>query len=433
MLCNQVYFTLRLADFLKENVKYLACDCNKKTVMYVLSDDCRPPTASEPDSFLDYSPAQYRNEYLARKHLVLIYQESAIVLGMSTFEYAFLPIAGAEHLKRWSRAYVQYVDSTGLFAPRQDQSHLTKSLVKAYFKYCHQIMNVSQIHFLATAKPSFLFAGSDLIDGKRPLPGAKLVNWWLSVVDDFGKSLQDKENQSQASDNEQLQVFVYSPTEEVHGSKRLGKLVEKLKGCRWVYGWPYESKALCTDQIPMFEDDPKWKHFEATVLDDDEILEQIERSEKKRPRIIIDDEEEESVPAKPVKLGKPRGIMSVRQFFEGLQIRPEFHGETSAFFVLKFQQRLRDAVADAPGATRKADLASFGIKMLGGLTFESEAAVRRSSQQIMGWMKLMGVEGVELQAIATDLRDGQAQALDAATSEPVHSVQGLIKRKVLAK
>ena len=45
----------------------------------------------------------------------------------------------------------------------------------------------------------------------------------------------------------------------------------------WIYGFPYAQGLPCVDQIPLFEDDPKWRHFEATILDDDEILEQVDR------------------------------------------------------------------------------------------------------------------------------------------------------------
>ena len=423
MLLSSNCAPISLLQYLNEQMDSLASDPTKgstessqKLNLFVLTDesDCETSKSNDITTFLNYTPKKFKDQFLARKHLILVYQGSQIVLGMSTFEYAFI-----YSRNNWSRAYIQYVDTTGLFTPRSNQSHVTKSLVKSYLSYCKDILNMESVHLLATAKPAFLFAGSEFNEGKRSLPAVKLINWWIGLLQDF------------TSNHNKSKVFVYSPVEEAEGSSRMKKRISTIPN--WTYGFPYASSLPCVDQIPLFEDDPKWRHFEATILDDDEILEQVDKKNKKRSKVLDEREVENQAPkSRPEIVCK----LSVKEFFQSIQIRPEFRSDPSTFFVIQFPKRIRDSPSDeSNSAPNKSDLASFGLKMLSGLTFESESVAKISSQKIYGWLKLMSVPSCEIKSVAVDkenLRNENMFNSKTENSEPakVNSLQSLIKKKI---
>lgn len=371
-----------------------------KLNLFVLTDEYEYETivSKEVTSFMDFTPKRFKDEFLARKHLILVYQGPQIVLGMTAFEYAFINTR-----TNYSRAYIQYVDTTGHFNPRSYQSHVTKSLAKSYLSYCRDILNMGSVHLLATSKPAFLFAGSEFIEEKRALPAVKLINWWIGLIQDF-TSNQNKTN-----------VFVYSPAEEADGSTRMKKRISTIPS--WTYGFPYASGLPCIDHIPLFEDDPKWRHFEATVLD-----EEVDTKNRKKPKISSE-----------VKKAEVICRMSVKDFFESIQIRPEFRSDPSAFFVIQFPKRIRDSSSDEPKCPlTKSDLATFGLKMLNGLTFESESLARSSSQKISGWLKLMSVSSFEIKSVILDKENlRNDNKIDNSEPKKVNSLQSLIKKKVV--
>jgi hypothetical protein len=409
---------LSLLEYLKRHVTALTRETEShpkpQLRLYVLTDEYGNDTETP-----NYSPKRFGNEFMARKNVILIYQKDQLVIGMTTFEYA-----SSSSSRKWTRSYIQYVDTTGLYSPRELQSHLTKSLVKAYMAYCADEMKLERIHLLGMGKPSLLFAGSENNAGKRALPPMKLVNWWLNLVNDFVKTLKTK-----------VKVMAYSPTEAADGSNRLMKRISSL-GPNWSYNLPYESVALdssCLDLIPLFEDDPKWRHFESTVL--------TGRNKKKiqGKRKHCETEEVEEI--------------SVRDFYESLQIRPEFRSDSCVFLVIVFDggvnsnnnrttntntnsNPIRDTIND-PCATctpSSTALASFATRMLGNLTFESELDALRSSKKVSSWLKLMGVGSFEISSIGvveeSEMKENSEGSLKDA--EVVNCLQGsLIKRKVL--
>ena len=415
MLTNTNCAPISLLQYLKEHVTSIAQDTaievsefSQKLRLFVLSDEYNSESSVSKNTatFFDYTPKRFKNEFLARKHLILVYQGSQIVLGMSAFEYAFINTS-----TNWSRAYIQYVDTTGLFSPRSNQSHVTKSIVKSYLSYCKDILNMESVHLLAAAKPAFLFAGSEFNEGKRALPAVKLINWWIGLIQDFT-----------STNNKTTKVFIYSPAEEAEGSSRMRKRISTISN--WTYGFPYASGLPCVDHIPLFEDDPKWRHFEATILDNDEISDQFDKKSKKRPK-ILDDEEGANQSEIVCK-------MSVKEFFQSIQIRPEFRSDPSAFFVIQFPKRFRDSSSDESKCPlSKSDLATFGLKMLSGLTFESESAAKVSSQKISGWLKLMSVPSFEIKSVILDKENlrNDCKINDSETAK-INSLQSLIRKKV---
>lgn len=433
---------MNLREFLQEHLTCISEAQAPKPHIYVLSDCYDVPTSETEASshghaaarFMNYTPKRFRDEFMARKHLILIYQGSSIVLGMTVFEYAHVPVVQSDVCTlRWSRAYIQYIDSTGLYASRQNQSHLTKSLVRAYVLYCARELKMDSLHLLATAKPAFLFAGSEFIEQKRALPAVKLVNWWLGVTERIVEedSLTDAE------------VFVFAPFEEATGSARMRKRISAMNNPRWKYGVPYDAKAPCVDHVPFFEDDPKWRHFEASVLDDDEVIEAVERCSRKKPKIILDSDSDD--PAPPRKTNSDALCkMTIKEFFASLQVRPEFRDAMAAFIVVQFRSSsssLFDDVTrpqeEASQAGTRSDLATFGCRLLSTLTFESPVAAKKSSQKISSWMKLMAVSGTEIKGIpAPTPTPTAAESKHADENVPppaVNSIQTLVKRKTTTK
>ena len=401
---------INLLQYLKEHVTALADESAANLKLYVLYDECVCENERKIESFMDYTPKRFKDEFLARKNLILIYQGTQIVMGMSTFEYAYVSKNYISQLN-WSRAYIQYIDTTGLFTPRQNQSHLTRSLVKSYLEYCKDILNMGSVHLLATAKPAFLFAGSEFIEGKRALPAVKLINWWIALIQDF------------TIKTDKCKVFVYSPAEEADGSTRMKKRISGYNG--WSYGLPYASSLPCVDQIPLFEDDPKWRHFEATILDDDELLEEVEKRTKKRPRIV----EEESDKQHENIFKSQNCRINVKEFFESIQIRPEFRSDPSTFFVIQFTKRIKDTANNLETEKLiKSDFASFGIKMLNGLTFETEVTARNSSQKISGWLKLMAVPSAEIKQVE-NIQKSLELNKENTENVKINSLQSFIKKK----
>ena len=269
-------------------------------------------------------------------------------------------------------------------------------------------MRVGNVHLLATAKPSFLFAGSEFNEGKRALPAVKLINWWISLIQDFT-----------SSNTQTVKVFLFSPAEDAEGSSRLKKRIANF-GSNWCYGFPYASSLLCVDQIPLFEDDPKWRHFQAAILENDKVFERQEKRSKKRTKTIDD--------IKSVKC-----TTNVKEFFESIQIRPEFRSDPSTFFVLQFPKKIHD-LCDNPQSKRiKSDLASFGMKILSGLTFESELAAKSSSQKITSWLKFISVPSCEIRTVDKKENIDAVKLKEDSGSLVVNSVQTLIKKKSVTK
>ncbi len=417
--------SMNLREFILEHLTCISDDSiSTKNQIFILSDnyDFQKQEDSENSTkFMNYTPKNFRNEFMARKHLILIYQGPVIVLGMTMFEYAYVPFVSSDVCNlRWSRSYIQYIDSTGLYEARQNQSHLTKSLIRTYMLYCARELKMESLHLLATAKPAFLFAGSEFIEQKRALPAVKLVNWWLGVVE-----------QVCAKDLTDAQVFIYSPFEEASGSNKLSKRISKHP--KWKYGVPYDSKAPCIEHVPFFEDDPKWRHFEASILDDDEVIEAVERTSRKTPRILDSEDEDDCYKKKPQKKSSSSELckMTIKEFFSSLQVRPEFRDEMSAFVVIRFQSSLFDppAKVEVP-IEKKSDLATFGCKLLSTLTFEGPVEAKKSSQKITSWMKLMAVPGQQIKTIE---KQSPIEQTDENIPPPaqVNSLQSLIKRKLV--
>ena len=386
--------------------------------LYVLSDDYNYGDEKvDTKSFLDFNPHNFNDEYIAKKNLILVYQGNTIVLGMSTIEYAY-----SYDTKKWSRAYIQYVDTTGLFNPRELQSHVTKSLVKGYLSFCLNRLNVESVHLLATAKPAFLFAGSEFIEGKRALSAVKLINWWINLLQDFTQK------------NKNSKVFVYSPSEEVENSSRLKKRISKI--VNWIYGLPYNLELPCVDQIPFFEDDPKWRHFQATILDD---YDDNDGYGYDNDNVIIEDSKKsKSKSSKKLKIAdaidktKVNCRINVKEFFESLQIRSEFRSEPSTFFVLKFPKKIQDNYIWplSESNSKSSNLATFALKMLNNLTFETELSAKNSSQKISGWLKLMGIGGCKITEIEIENKINNDENNNSKHELVVNSLQSLIKKKI---
>lgn len=92
-----------------------------------------------------------------------------LVIGLTAVEYpkdyGFEPNRGL--------VYLQYVDTTGLFKPREAQKSVTRALVNAYIMACKDV-GFRRCHIFAKANPSYMFPGSEGIPAKGRLDDAKV-------------------------------------------------------------------------------------------------------------------------------------------------------------------------------------------------------------------------------------------------------------------
>lgn len=208
-----------------------------------------------------------------------------LVLVTQTVENTEAAVVTLVAVESKEHAYIQYVDTTGLYRPRRRQSALTKAVVQFYLEHA-QKTGVGTISMYASAKPSFVFGGSEAIDEKRPLPPIKLINWWIACLSSLDSN---------------HRCYAYSPFEERSGSRRLARRLP----AGWKYGYPYHPAAHFS-VIPVFasQDDPKWQHHSCMLAS-----------------------------------GRDAAEMTVSEFWQTMQLRDEFRQEPSAFFTIQLPQR----------------------------------------------------------------------------------------------
>ena len=333
---------------------------------------------------------------MLRKRLLLVFQREGksahLVIGMSVHEYC------AVETGKMTKSYIQYIDTTGMYRPRECQSRLTRSLVQTYIMYCRQILRVQSVHLMASSKPSFLFAGSEFMATKGKLSTAKLVKWWLSVVEDAHAKVESP-----------VQISLWSPGEDLVEDDRTKERVERRgrqgnKNNSWSYGPFYKPGDKLVDVVPLFEDDPMLKHFQSFYED-----------------CKMDKQKVEALKAKT--------------FMETLGLRPEFRNQChSTFFVVEYPDNKDKGLQNLTSKDAKpTQLASFAAKMLGNLTFEDEAKCLDASSKITSWLKFMGSKPVEITCDVppsdNDVSKRKLEAPKDTENASPNNLQGLIKKR----
>lgn len=283
---------------------------------YVLSDHY-----VESDWALESRPSAFisATEYLKTRHLILVsqcylgspekkkFESPCLVLGMSVIEYAYSMMTDRPGIP--SRAYIQYVDSTGMMRPRNLQGVLSRKLVECYIKYARDILKVNFIHLFASPKPSLLFAGSEVIGKKTVHGGRHLISWWLALL-----------NHSLADYPINTLIYAFGPGEELlplstrHTQHCIEKLSRRVPAPFFIYGFPYKLDDPVQDHIPTFEDDPKFRHMEA----------------------LLGCKNQEDRPRKRQRREQPH--LTVREFLETLSYRSDFSQDHSALICVHFEQ-----------------------------------------------------------------------------------------------
>lgn len=407
--------------------------CHVLTDTYTLDDWAREPIG----------PRRTAREYLCAKHMVFVFMQSAakgvgsasespkrkhhgadtaIVLGITAHEYA-----SCRHPTRRTRAYVQYVDTTGAFQPRRLQGVLTRAVVAAYIRFCRDVLGVDAIHIFASAKPALLFAGSESLPRKRVLGSRALIAWWCALLHGC---LADCP----------VSCTLYSPQEEcLPRSAQFARLTaENLASLcdvhvSWQYGMPWPADAPVAEHVPLFEDDPKWKHYDVLTGDGE--------GGRHRKRMRRSEQD----------------FVSVGEFFQTMSYRWEFRQEHSAFITVRFHaepdasllcmaacaKRAREEAVPAP--VWKSAMVTFGDKVLKTLSFATETDVLKSTVKLNSWLRIMGASPFEIrmdcegcfvdngfgrlfQALCAKLDEGPIAMV--LSSPPISDVQGLIRRKV---
>ena len=386
-----------LEEYIEQKVRTLSTT-NSRVFCHVLTD------MFHNHAFTEASPKARSSEYLKYHHIILLFQEkqrtpaneeckkaanghqskpsSFLIMGMSVFEYCEW-----QNPSQVVRSYIQYIDTTGLFEPREDQSFLTKSVVSSYISYMQHVAKAQFIHLFATAKPNYLFAGSEFIASKKELSTEKLVSWWLKVI-------------AFSVDNPS-QIYTFAPgeweDEEDVQTRVFGSLPAK-EGVEYVWGLPFNDTEPINMAIPLFEDDPKWKHYQKYM----------ERKVASRPYVYAEEESEYSQPfntqeSQPVLL--PSKVVNVREFVSTLSARPEFVMEPEAtFIVIKFPKN------EPPKTKSNNHLAGLANKMLKDLTFEDEDHVLSSSSKILSWLKFMGSKPVDIHTSDQSIEEHRKKA-----------------------
>lgn len=451
--------SLPLRKFLEGNI-ILPADVRSRLYCQVVTDTyLESDWKNEP-----VGPRRGHNEYLSSRHNIFVFMQSAALAGSApvpSLGVARLSTAGSPTKRRneyvlvfgmtaWEysqngresccRSYIQYVDTTGLFRPRRLQRSLTRAILCAYLRYCRQIIKVFHVHLFASAQPSLLFCGSEFLPRKRVLDSARLINWWLALMHS-SLALSSSTPVWQQESTATVEGFVYCPGEDdfplLSQSLRANvNTLNRMGGVCWHFGLPYDAGSSAFATIPLFEDDPKWRHYEAAAPSGDSD----ERPSKRRKR-------ETETP------------MSVEEFFKSLASRMEFRRDPAAFVTLRFpendpQYTAVEGVygtggggggAGGVGGFRRSELALFSSKQLRTMRFDSELAAAKSSMYLWSWLKLRGATPFEIRTrgiyeeadvaeqnfilVLSDL----ASRSDLGVAQPTNDVQTLIRKKFPAK
>jgi hypothetical protein len=293
--------------------------------------------------------------------------DHVLVMGMTAWEYA-----SNERPEVPIRSYIQYVDTTSLYRPRKLQGSLTRSVLSGYLRYCREVIKVPFVHLFASAKPSLLFAESELLPRKKVLDSAILVNWWLAVMQTTFMGVEGAPAFVQES-YVAPRGFVYCPGEEnmllmTQTIKQNLEALNRLDGIKWTYGLPYDQQESY-ERVPLFDDDPKFRHYEAS-------LETAEERPAKRQRREIN-------------------TTTVGVFFSSLALRIEFRQDPSALIAIHFPENVSNGTVIGKVA-RKGELASFSCKLLDTMKFGTEGDALKSSMRMWSWLKIMGSNPIEL-------------------------------------
>ena len=167
------------------------------------------PSNNEKLSFLNSS----HTEDLQCKFLILLIDscQEQIVSGIDSSLYHDC------HGKK--RLFIRYVDTTGRFKPRCDQSKVTKLFIEAFIHF----IQADKLHLSSIPKPFYLFPYSHKNQLKRPISGQQLSVWWKSVLDKLYKN-----------------VRCYSVATKCNNNLNEGKVLE---------------------EVPLFPEDIKLSHF----------------------------------------------------------------------------------------------------------------------------------------------------------------------------
>ncbi len=409
--------------------------------IHVLSTDYGPPPAG-----CAAGPRWRPLEHLSGRHAVLIYLQRApggsendapggaraIALGITLWEYSRND-TGAK-----ARAYIQYVDSTGLHraaaaAGAPSAAALAALILGPYLAYCREVLALAAVHLCAAPRAALLFRGSERLPLKGALDGPRLAAWWMALL--------------HACLAGPAACHVYAVGEEAMPAfaAHLRRTIAALsllppspsKGApTWNYGLPYGEDDLAAHAIPLFEDDPKWRHYEAIIGGGGA------RADGDR--------------------------MTVGDFFKVMAIRSEFQQTPSAFITVTLgqpddciRQGLPAAPHRSPAAPHRSPTAphrsptaphrspakdSKGVaadpcalleRLLGRLSFATEQDAARSSARIYSALTAAGATPILLDAVAAGKAAPTAgggaiyAAIHAAISPPpvVTNVQRLVRRR----
>jgi len=181
--------------------------------------------------------------------------------------------------------FIQYVDTTGLYSPREDQRHVTNAIIEGFLLSPH--LRQYRVHCYASANPHYLFKNSENHGEKNALGDEKLVPWWA------------RRFANQASTGH---YFVFREEKTSFFSRGIAEILGK----QWEWGHPYDPKSKALETLPVYPDDQKAVKLK-TIKDDltvDQFFEELDAVFRKRAAIFaFQMKEQKSKEAEPQDRG----------------------------------------------------------------------------------------------------------------------------------
>ncbi|KAI9308394.1 histone acetylation protein-domain-containing protein [Cunninghamella echinulata] len=190
-------------------------------------------------------------------------EDKQLLSGLEVYEYT------TKKQPYTKTVYISKIDTTGSSLSRG----VTRRLVQAYIstQTKDSLITTCHIHVFARSQPQYLFTNSARNKNKSILNDRQLVGWWRSIL-----SEEQKEQENELSGYKIKKYWIIPGIDDEHTAlldikqqKEQLNTTIGLNSNKWIYGHPYDTKALAKKVIPRFEDDGKCRYLGSLTNDDD--------------------------------------------------------------------------------------------------------------------------------------------------------------------
>jgi len=308
-------------------------------------------------------------------------------------------VAGIEanlyHIPATSSAilYVCKVDSTGQSRGRSATKHMVEAFLRYYADPKTRPVSGGRhlwIQLFARAQGQYLFAESQVWEGKRPLRDVQLCGWWKEVLSTMARV-----------DARVKAYYMLPGYNQLEAAQMLQQASSEMA---WEYGHPYHVPELpcprdSSDEgnhlghtIPYFEDDPKSRFLDEMALGTGR---ELRRPARKRARTEITAQETVHV--------------TVDDFWERMSFRQEcVTGAVTGFFTVVLVGE-GETVDRAEGHVTLAMLKRVRTALTSGVSFATAARAVQATETIE---RLCTEAGCLSGAVAVQNRNGSGRGTD---------------------